>query len=225
MRNVMRRIEAGNFAGAARALRQTNPLAEVCGHLCRSSPGCERHCLRQSFADGPVRIPELEAWVCREAGERGWRADAPEPSGRSAAVIGAGPAGLSCAYFLARAGWTTTLWDARPEPGGSLLNLDPSILPKDVLARDINGVLRAGVGFNGGKPVAYVAGLAREHSAVVVAGGVKAASLLAGLEAAGEGLRAKDNVVACGSVVRGPCSAVQAVADGREAARLVHSRT
>ena len=224
MRNVMRRIEAGNFAGAARALRQTNPLAETCGYLCRPDPGCERRCLRKSFADGPVRIAELEAWVCREAGEQGWRLDAPEPSGKSAMIVGAGPAGLGCAYYLARGGWQVTLWDERSEPGGSLLGLDHGLLPKDVLARDLNGVLRTGIAFEGGKPVKYVAGLAREHAAVVIAAGAAAAALSAGLETAGDGLKAKDSVVACGSVVRGHCSAVQAIADGRAAALLLHAR-
>jgi len=222
-RNVMRRIEARNFAGAARALRSTNPLAEICGHVCRPSPGCERHCLRKTFADGPARIAEQEAWVCREAGERGWPTDAPEPSGRSAIVIGAGPAGLSCAYFLARAGWKVTVWDARAEPGGSLLGLDPGLLPKEVLARDLKGVLGTGVEFECNKPVKYIGGLAQEYSAVVIAAGVESTALVVGLDAAGEGLKAKDNVVACGSVVRGHCSAVRAVADGRRAALLVHN--
>jgi NADPH-dependent glutamate synthase beta subunit-like oxidoreductase len=221
MRNVMRRIEAGNATGAARALRQTNPLAEVCGHLCRPNPACERRCLRKSFADGPVRIAELEAWVCREAGERGWRTDVPEPSGRSAIVIGAGPAGLSCAYFVVRAGWKVTLWDTRPEPGGSLLGLDPGLLPKDALARDLNGVIGAGIRFERSKPVNYLGGLKDEYSAVVVAAGAEASALIAGLDPQEGGLRAKDNVVACGSVVRGACSVVEAVADGRNAAMLV----
>jgi NADPH-dependent glutamate synthase beta subunit-like oxidoreductase len=221
MRNVMRRIEAGNFAGAARALRQTNPLAEVCGHLCRPNPACERDCLRQSFADGPVRIAELEALACREAGERGWSNDVPEPSGRSAIVIGAGPAGLSCAFYLVRAGWKVTLWDTRPEPGGSLIGLDPAILPNDVLTRDLNGVIGAGIRFEGSKPVSYLGELKDEYSAVVVAAGAEASALVAGLEPHEGGLRAKENVVACGSVVRGACSAVQAVADGRSAAMLV----
>ena len=224
MRNVMRRIEAVNFAGAARALRQTNPLAEVCGHLCRPDPACERRCLRKSFADGPVRIAELEAWVCREAGERGWRTDAAEPSGRSAIVIGAGPAGLSSAYYLARAGWTVTLRDMRLEPGGSLLGLSPALLPKDALTRDLNGVLGAGVQFEGDKPVDDLGRLKQEYSAVIVAAGVSASALIVGLDPQSDGLRLKDNVLACGAVVRGACSAVQAVADGREAARLLHNR-
>jgi prolycopene isomerase len=224
-RSVMRRIEAQNFAGAARALRQTNPLAEICGHVCRPDPACERRCLRKSFADGPVWIAELEAWVCREADERGWRTDRTEPTGKSGVVIGAGPAGLSSAYFLARAGWQVTLWDVRPLPGGSLIALDPKVLPKEVLARDVNGVLRSGVEFEGSQRINYIGELARENTAVVVAAGAEAATLAADLEPAGEGLKAKDNVVACGSMVRGPCSAVQAVADGREAARLVHNRT
>ena len=115
------------------------------------------------------------------------------------------------------------LWDARSEPGGSLLGLDPAVLPKDVRALDINGVLRAGIEFSGGKRVNYIGGLATEHAAVVVAAGGEAGPLLASLDPAGDGLRARDNVVACGSVVRGACSAVQAVADGREAARLIHN--
>jgi prolycopene isomerase len=221
MRNVMRRIEAGNFAGAARALRQTNPLAEVCGYLCRPDPACERRCLRKSFADGPVRIAELEAWVCREAAERGWPRDTPEPTGRPAAIVGAGPAGLSCAYFLARAGWKVTLRDARPEPGGSLLDLDPAALPKDARTRDVNGVLRTGIVFSGDAGVADLAEPAQSLDALVIAAGREATTFVSGFDPAGDGLKVKDKMVACGSVVRGACSAVEAVADGRNAAMFI----
>jgi prolycopene isomerase len=221
MRNVMRRIEAGNFAGAARALRQTNPLAEVCAHLCRPNPACERRCLRKSFADGPVRIAELEAWVCREAAERGWLGDTPESTPRQAAVVGAGPAGLSCAYFLARAGWKVTLRDARPEPGGSLLDLDPAALPRDARTRDVNGVLRAGIVFSGDAGVADLAELAQSLDALVIAAGREETTFVSGFDPAGDGLKVKDKMFACGSVVRGACSAVEAVADGRNAAMFV----
>jgi prolycopene isomerase len=221
-RNVMRRIEARNFAGAARALRATNPLAEVCGYLCRPGPACERRCIRRTFADGPVRIAEIESWVCREAGEHGWPADAPEPARRTAAVIGSGPAGLSGAYFLARAGWNVTLLDERPELGGSLLDVAAEALPIDALKRDIAGVLRSGVNFSTGKPAPDITLLARTNDAVLVAAGTGARQLVAGLEPCADGLLAKGRVVAAGSVVRGACSAVQAVADGRAAARLMH---
>jgi prolycopene isomerase len=220
-RNVMRRIETGNVIGAARALRQTNPLAETCGQLCRPDPACERRCVRRGFADGPVRIAELEAWVCREAGDRGWLADAPEPAGRSAAVIGSGPAGLSCAWFLARVGWNVTLLDERTEPGGSLLDVDTAALLPGVRKRDIAGVLRVNVAFAGGSKVADISGLAGQHAVVFVAAGAGAQELAAGLEPAGDGLKAKGKVVAGGSVVRGACSAVQAVADGRSAAAFI----
>ncbi len=84
-------------------------------------------------------------------------------------------------------------------------------------------MLGTGIEFEGNKPVKYIGGLAREYSAVVIAAGVESTALVVGLDAAGEGLKAKENVVACGSVVRGACSAVQAVADGRRAALLVHN--
>ncbi|MFO7651614.1 MAG: FAD-dependent oxidoreductase [bacterium] len=171
-----------------------------------------------------MRIAELESWVCREAGERGWPADAPEPAGKTAAVIGAGPAGLGCAYSLGRAGWQVTLLDARPEPGGSLLDVDPALLPQDALGRDIAGVRRACAAFGGRWQVDDVAQLARSHDAVFVAAGIGAQALVANLELAGEGLKAGGKIVAGGSIVRGTCSAVQAVADGRNAALLILDR-
>jgi NADPH-dependent glutamate synthase beta subunit-like oxidoreductase len=180
--------------------------------------------VRKSFADGPVRIAELESWVCREAGERGWTSDQPEPAGRSAAIIGAGPAGLSCAYFLARAGWKVELLDARAEPGGSLLDVGPAVLPEDARDRDIKGVLASGVAFVGGRPVSDVDELARSNDAVFLAAGADRAGLLDGCEPAEGGLMARGKLIAGGSIVRGACSAVQAVADGRAAAVLMHNR-
>jgi prolycopene isomerase len=221
MRNVMRRVEAGNLAGAARALRQTNPLAETCAWLCRPCPSCESSCLRLRFADGPVRLAELEAWVCREAGELGWPTGAPEPAGRSAAIIGAGPTGLSCAWFLVRTGWEVSLFDGRAEPGGSLLDADPVVLPPDSREREINGLLAAGVTFTGARRVTDVSDLAARHSAVFIAAGQDARALVGGLEPAGEGLAASGKVVAGGSIVRGATKVVQAVADGRSAAAFI----
>ncbi len=65
---VLRRMEAGNFAGAARELHRCGPFGELCGAACQAEPPCERHCYRRSFAGRPVRIAELLRWVGSNAG-------------------------------------------------------------------------------------------------------------------------------------------------------------
>ena len=65
-------MEIGNVVGAARVIRQTNPLAEVCGTACGPDAPCRRDCYRISFAGKPVEITELQRWVCQTAGAKGW---------------------------------------------------------------------------------------------------------------------------------------------------------
>jgi hypothetical protein len=68
----MRRMEAKNYRGAARLIREKNPLGEVCGLVCTPGRTCQKDCYRGEFAGVAVRIAELQHWVCTEAGEEGW---------------------------------------------------------------------------------------------------------------------------------------------------------
>jgi len=68
---VLRRMEAGNFAGAARELHRRGPFGELCGAACPAGQLCELHCYRRSFAGRPVRIAELLEWVGGPAGSTG----------------------------------------------------------------------------------------------------------------------------------------------------------
>jgi phytoene desaturase len=172
----VRRIEAGNHVGAARLIRESNPLAELCGEACPSSQLCEARCDRLRWSDGPVRIAELQAWASREAGAEGWPTEEPTRREATVAVVGAGPAGLSCAWFLARLGYGVKVLDPRSAPGGVPGAAIPDFrVGDDVLARDLAGILsRPEIQFQGERSLGdelSVADLLGEHGAVFLAAG------------------------------------------------------
>jgi len=139
-------LREGNPQAAWRILVAENPLPGVCGRVCPHP--CERECNRREFG-GAIAIHALERFLADEAAAHAW---APERSqahraGRIA-VVGSGPAGLSCAYHLARLGYEPTVYEARNQPGGLLRYGIPAYrLPKDVLDREIAAIERLGVRF------------------------------------------------------------------------------
>jgi hypothetical protein len=146
----LRRMEARNYAGAARLLRERNPFAEVCGYVCAADNLCQKRCYRKSFAGAPVRIAELERWVCETAGRAGWLRPDPVENVQRVAVIGGGPAGLSCAYYLALTGHTIDVYGKEAQPGGQLLQIAArGDLPPDTLNRELQGVLANNIHFHG----------------------------------------------------------------------------
>ena len=172
----VRRIEAGNEAGAARLIREANPLGELCGAACPAERLCQSRCDRRRWSDGPVRIADLQAWACRQAGDAGWPAEAARRRGARIAVVGAGPAGLSCAWFLARLGYPVRLFEARPEVGGVPGAAIPDFrVGARVLARDVAGILaRPEIELRCGEPLGQrtaISSLLEEHAAVFLAAG------------------------------------------------------
>jgi prolycopene isomerase len=144
----VRRIEARNYVGAARLVREKNPLAEICGYVC--SGVCEEVCNRLKFDSKSVQIRELHRWVAEYAGEEGFHNTPGNPNGRSVCVIGAGPAGMSCAHFLARLGYSVNLMDKDNNYGGYLLELvKQDMLPQEVLDRELSGLMIKGIVFHG----------------------------------------------------------------------------
>jgi phytoene dehydrogenase-like protein len=146
----VRRIGASDFPGAASMIRESTPLGEVCGLVCPAGRLCESACVR-SETDTPVKISQLEALTCSLVPEReGW----PEPFRgermASVAVIGSGPAGISCAYYLSLLGYRVEVFEAGVEAGGlpAQAMLD-SKLERPILEREIEGALRDGIEFRG----------------------------------------------------------------------------
>ncbi len=172
----IRRISQRNMVGAARLIRQANPLGAVCARVCPSEAQCEKGCTSAGLSE-PVAIACLQRYAMDQEMARGIRpVTAAEPTGRSVAVIGAGPAGLACSLALAAAGEAVTLYDSSPEPGGVMRYGIPSYrLPREVLDREIGWILGAGVRFVPntavGRDVA-MADLLREYDAVFIGAGL-----------------------------------------------------
>lgn len=125
--------------------RERNPFAAVCARVCFHT--CEDRCRRSSL-DNPVSVRGIKRFmVDQEITLQVPEAkDDPEKAKRKIAVIGAGPAGLSCAYFLARLGYKPKIFEAEPRPGGMLVQAIPAYrLPRETLAREIRMIENLGV--------------------------------------------------------------------------------
>ncbi len=116
----IRQIGASNPKGAAKSIFEANILGGMCARVCPTETLCEEVCVRVAQEGKPVRIGMLQryatdAYMADEPGQPFVRAPA---TGRRIAVVGAGPAGLSCAHALGRRGHGVVIFDANPKPGG-----------------------------------------------------------------------------------------------------------
>lgn len=140
-------VKEGNFEEAYQVIAQSSALPAVCGRVCPQESQCEGRCIRGVKGE-PVSIGKLERFTADWARERGIKPQpATEKKNRKVAVIGSGPAGLTCAGDLARLGYDVTIFEALHEPGGVLLYGIPEFrLPKqEVVAREIENVKALGV--------------------------------------------------------------------------------
>ena len=140
-------IRQGKFKDAVARIKQTNTLPAICGRVCPQEDQCEVVCvLAKKFT--PVAIGRLERYVAdleRDAGEVEMPACAP-PSGHKVAIIGSGPAGLTCAADLARLGHQVTIFEALHKTGGVLVYGIPEFrLPKSIVEFEVENLKRMGV--------------------------------------------------------------------------------
>ena len=140
------RVAEGDFAGAYRVIRQTNALPAVCGRVCPQESQCESRCVR-GIKGEPVAIGRLERFVADWARENLTGEEVPPVfNGHRVAVIGAGPAGLTCAGELAKLGYGVTIFEALHTPGGVLSYGIPEFrLPKYIVAKEVEGLQKLGV--------------------------------------------------------------------------------
>lgn len=140
------RVAEGDFAGAYRVIRQTNALPAVCGRVCPQESQCESRCVR-GIKGEPVAIGRLERFVADWARENlAGEEVSPAFNGHRVAVIGAGPAGLTCAGELAKLGYGVTIFEALHTPGGVLSYGIPEFrLPKYIVAKEVEGLQKLGV--------------------------------------------------------------------------------
>jgi len=170
----------GEFVAAAELAHTTNPLPEFCGQLCPQERLCEGACARTTQGVGAVAIGAVEHAVVEEALAAGWRPYRPQvaPAGATAAVIGAGPAGLAFAVALNRAGWQVTVHDRDRRIGGMLASgLPPFRFDKRALDRRQALLEAAGIRFVLGHEVdqAGFGALLARHDALFLGLGARAA--------------------------------------------------
>ncbi len=140
------KIKEEDFEGAYEILTKSSSLPAVCGRVCPQETQCESKCVR-GIKGEPVAIGRLERfvadWHMEHAKEE---AKKPQPNGHKVAVIGAGPAGLTCAGDLAKRGYDVTVFEALHTPGGVLVYGIPEFrLPKEIVRKEIDTLRELGV--------------------------------------------------------------------------------
>ena len=141
----VRSVAEGDFGEAYRLITAKDPLQSVCAYVCAHP--CETACTRGDL-DEPIRIRDLKRFVLEYGASQGWKpeVDRLPKSGKTAAVVGSGPAGIACAWDLARAGHAVTIFEAQKEPGGMLRYGVPSFrLPAPVFEAEIEALKGLGV--------------------------------------------------------------------------------
>lgn len=139
-------VAEGNFPAAARSLKDQNMLPAICGRVCPQETQCEGVCVLGN-KETPIRIGALERFVADwERQNNPTLPDVARPTGKRVAVVGSGPAGLTAAAELARAGHAVTIFESLHEAGGVLAYGIPAFrLPKDIVRAEIEQVLALGV--------------------------------------------------------------------------------
>ncbi|MEN6392340.1 MAG: NAD(P)-dependent oxidoreductase [Anaerolineaceae bacterium] len=141
-------IENGEFLEAAKLYRETSSMPEICSRVCPHEQLCQGSCVHNKMHE-PVLTGPLEAFVtCYERQAVGVEIPVGEPTGKKVAIVGAGPAGLSCAEQLVQKGHEVTIFDSKPSPGGLLLYGIPNFkLCKEIVFARMGDLERAGVKF------------------------------------------------------------------------------
>ncbi len=141
------KVKNGDVEAAYQVISEASSLPAVCGRVCPQESQCEGKCIR-GIKGEPVSIGKLERFVADWASENRIKPrGAEQKNGKKVAVIGSGPAGLTCAGDLAKLGYEVTIFEALHEPGGVLVYGIPEFrLPKErVVAREIENVKNLGV--------------------------------------------------------------------------------
>jgi formate dehydrogenase major subunit len=136
-------ISMGKYKEALKLVKENNPLPLSIGRVCVRD--CEAAC-RRKFIDEPVSVNALKRFIADYDNVNKWTPPIKQKNGKNVAIIGGGPAGLSCAYYLTIEGYSVTIFEKLPKLGGMLRYGIPEYrLPKKILDSEINWILNLGV--------------------------------------------------------------------------------
>jgi glutamate synthase (NADPH/NADH) small chain len=139
-------VREKDYMGAAAKIKETNSLPAVCGRVCPQETQCEQPCI-YGVRNEPIAIGRLERFVADYARERGEPLpEIPPKNGKRVAIVGSGPAGLTCAGDLIKLGYAVTIFEAFHKPGGVLIYGIPEFrLPKKIVEAEVEFLKKIGV--------------------------------------------------------------------------------
>ncbi len=168
----------GRIEEAYHIAQATNNMPEICGRICPQDRLCEGNCVIEQSGHGTVTIGSVEKYITDTAWEKGWikPIKVNKEINKSVGIIGAGPAGLSCAEELRKDGYQITIYDRYDRPGGLLIYGIPNFkLEKEVVERRTNLLIKSGIkfiqNFEVGKD-STLEDLQKKHDAILIATGV-----------------------------------------------------
>ena len=150
----IKQVKVGNIEEAYKILSKTTVFGSVCGRICPHMKQCEGSCVR-GIKGEPVQIGDIEAYIFDEAIKNKWYEKVEkteELKGKKVAVVGGGPAGLTCSAFLAKSGAEVTIFEKYKELGGILAHGIPEFrLEKSILKNTVDSILNLGIKVEYGK--------------------------------------------------------------------------
>ena len=147
--SFIKKIATGNLNGSARVIFDANPIGATCARVCPVEVLCEGACVEKTLLQKPIEIGRLQRYATDHAlSNDKLLFEKPEHNGRSVGVVGSGPAGLSCANYLARLGYDVTVYERRPLAGGlDTYGMAEYKMPQSVSLAEVERIAQMGVKF------------------------------------------------------------------------------
>jgi len=147
--SFIKKIASGNLTGSARVIFDANPIGATCARVCPVEVLCEGACVEKTLVNKPIEIGRLQRYATDHALTSEMQIFSKgEPNGKSVGIIGSGPAGLSCAAYLARLGYDVTVYERKPLAGGlDTYGMAEYKMPQAVSLSEVEHIAQMGVKF------------------------------------------------------------------------------